>query len=87
MSYQPKPNTWTLFQNTRKTNDTQPDYTGSAFLEMPDGTPKEFRLSAWKRVSKSDVKFIGGFIKPKEDQAPKLLDESAPAGAGDQDPW
>ena len=86
-TYQPKPNTWTLFQNTRKTNDTQPDYTGSAFLEMPDGTPKEFRLSAWKRVSKSDVKFIGGFIKPKEDQAPKLLDESAPAGAGDQDPW
>jgi hypothetical protein len=86
-TYQPKPNTWTLFQNTRKTNDTQPDYTGSAFLEMPDGTPKEFRLSAWKRVSKSDVKFIGGFIKPKEDQAPKLLDESAAAGAGDQDPW
>jgi len=42
---------------------------------------------AWKRVSKSDVKFIGGFIKPKEDQAPKLLDESAAAGAGDQDPW
>jgi hypothetical protein len=86
-TYQPKPNTWTLFQNTRKTNDTQPDYTGSAFLEMPDGTPKEFRLSAWKRVSKSDVKFIGGFIKPKEDPAPKLLDESAAAGAGDQDPW
>jgi hypothetical protein len=86
-NYQPKPNTWTLFQNTRKTNETQPDYTGSALLEMPDGTTREYRLSAWKRVSKSDVKFIGGFIKPKEDQAPQLLDENKPAGAGDENPW
>lgn len=87
MTYQPKPNTWTLFQNTRKTNDTQPDYTGSAFLEMPDGTTKEYRLSAWKRVRWSDVKFIGGFIKPKEDQQPKLIDEAPAAGAGDENPW
>ena len=86
-TYIPKPNTWTLFQN-RKTNDTQPDYTGSVFLELPDGTTKEYRLSAWKRVSRSDVKFIGGTIKPKEDQTPKLIDESAPAaGAGDETPW
>jgi hypothetical protein len=42
-------------------------------------------LSAWKRVSRSDVKFIGGFIKVKEDQAPKLLDETA--GAGDEQIW
>jgi hypothetical protein len=84
-TYQPKPNTWTLFQNTKKRDDTSPDYTGTALLEMPDGTTKEYRLSAWKRVSRSDVKFIGGFIKPKEDQAPKLLDETA--GAGDEQPW
>jgi hypothetical protein len=81
MSYQPKPNTWTLFQNTKKRDDMSPDYTGTALLEMPDGTTKEYRLSAWKRVSKSDVKFIGGFIKPKEEQQqPKLLDD----GAGEQ---
>ena len=85
--YQPKPNTWTLFQNSRKTNEMQPDYTGSALLEMPDGTTKEYRLSAWKRVSKSNVKFIGGFIKPKEDQEPKLLDETATSTRGNQDPW
>lgn len=84
-TYQPKPNTWTLFQNTKKRDDTSPDYTGTALLEMPDGSTKEYRLSAWKRVSRSDVKFIGGFIKPKEDQAPKLLDETA--GAGDEQPW
>lgn len=84
-TYQPKPNTWTLFQNTKKRDDMSPDYTGTALLEMPDGTKVEYRLSAWKRVSKSDIKFIGGFIKPKEDQAPKLLDETA--GAGDEQPW
>ena len=82
-NYTPKPNTWTLFQNTKKRDDTSPDYTGTALLEMPDGTTKEYRLSAWKRVSRSDVKFIGGFIKPKEDQTPKLIDE----GAGEENPW
>ena len=86
-TYQPKPNTWTLFQNTRKTNDTLPDYTGSAMLELPDGTTKEYRLSAWKRVSRSDVKFIGGFIKLKEDQQPKLIDEAPGATAKDETPW
>jgi hypothetical protein len=84
-TYQPKPNTWTLFQNTRKANDTQPDFTGSAMLEMPDGTIKEYRLSAWKRVSKTDIKFLGGFIKPKEDQ-PKLTEEPSTA-TGNEDPW
>lgn len=86
-NYQPKPNTWTLFQNSRKTNETQPDYTGSAMLEMPDGTTKEYRLSAWKRVSRRDVKFIGGFIKLKEDQQPKLIDEEPGATAKDETPW
>jgi len=86
-TYIPKPNTWTLFQNSRKTNETQPDYTGSALLEMPDGTTKEYRLSAWKRVTKSNIKFIGGFIKPKEDQAPKLIDDEPAATAKDETPW
>ena len=86
-TYTPKPNTWTLFQNTRKTNEMQPDYTGSALLELPDGTTKEYRLSAWKRVSKTEIKFIGGFIKPKEDQAPKLLDETTTSAGGNEDPW
>jgi len=86
-TYQPKPNTWTLFQNTKKRDDMSPDYTGSALLELPDGTQVEYRLSAWKRVTKSNIKFIGGFIKPKEDQTPKLIDEAPAAGAGDETPW
>ena len=76
-TYTPKPNTWTLFANTRKKDAAQPDYTGTAMLELPDGSHVEYRLSAWKRVSKSNVKFLGGFIKRKEDQAPKLLDENS----------
>ena len=81
-TYQPKPNTWTLFQNTTKRDDMSPDYTGTALLEMPDGTTKEDRLSAWKRVSRSDVKFIGGFIKPNEEQQQPQLEAS-----GDENPW
>ena len=76
MSYQPKPNTWTLFANTRKKEQQHPDYTGTAMIELPDGTTREYRLSAWKRVTKSNVKFLGGFIKLREDNAtPKLIDE------------
>jgi hypothetical protein len=62
--YTPKPNTWTLFKNSKKTKEEQPDYTGTAMLEMPDGSAKEYRLSAWKRTTKAGAPFIGGFIKP-----------------------
>lgn len=87
-TYQPKPNTWTLFQNTKKRDDMSPDYTGNALLEMPDGSHVEYRLSAWKRVTKSNIKFIGGFIKPKEEQQqPKLIDEEPGATAKDETPW
>lgn len=83
-NYTPKPNTWTLFSNTKKRDDMSPDYTGTALLELPDGSQVEYRLSAWKRVSKNNVKFLGGFIKPKQDaQQPKLLDD----GAGEDQPW
>ena len=83
MSYQPKPNTWTLFPNKYKKDDTHPDFSGTALLVHPDGTQAEYKLTAWKRVTKSDVKFIGGFIKIKEAQR-ELTAESE--GAGDN-PW
>lgn len=67
-TYQPKPNTWTLFANKYKKDETHPDYSGTALIELPDGTTAEFRLTAWKRNTKNNVKFIGGFIKPKEAQ-------------------
>jgi len=82
-TYQPKPNTWTLFPNKYKKDDTHPDFSGTALLVHPDGTQAEYKLTAWKRVTKTDVKFIGGFIKIKEPQK-ELLPE--PEGAGEQ-PW
>jgi hypothetical protein len=82
-TYQPKPNTWTLFPNKYKKDDTHPDFSGTALLVHPDGTQAEYKLTAWKRVTKSDVKFIGGFIKIKEAQR-ELTAESE--GAGDN-PW
>jgi hypothetical protein len=48
----------------QRTREEQPDYTGTAMLEMPDGSAKEYRLSAWRRTTKAGAPFIGGFIKP-----------------------
>ena len=84
MSYIPKPNTWTLFPNKYKKDETHPDFSGTALLVHPDGTQAEYKLTGWKRVTKTDVKFIGGFIKIKEAQN-TLLPEPEP-GAGEQ-PW
>lgn len=74
-TYTPKPTTWTLFKNGKKTKQEQPDYTGSAMIELPDGTAVEYRLSAWKRNSKTGAQFIGGFIKPKEAQKSLLPED------------
>ena len=82
-TYQPKPDTWTLFPNKFKKDGNHPDFSGTALLTLPDGTQAEYKLTAWKRVTKSDVKFIGGFIKIKEAQR-ELTAE--PEGAGEQ-PW
>jgi hypothetical protein len=83
-TYQPKPDTWTLFPNKFKKDGNHPDFSGTALLTLPDGTQAEYKLTAWKRVTKTDVKFIGGFIKIKEPQK-ELLPETE-AGAG-ENPW
>jgi hypothetical protein len=84
MSYTPKPDTWTLFPNKFKKDGNHPDFSGTALLVHPDGTQAEYKLTAWKRVTKSDLKFIGGFIKIKEPQTDLIPEPDA--GAGDQ-PW
>jgi len=85
MSYTPKPDTWTLFPNKFKKDGNHPDFSGTALLTLPDGTQAEYKLTAWKRVTKSDLKFIGGFIKIKEAQN-SLLPEEPTEGAG-ENPW
>jgi hypothetical protein len=44
MTYVPKPNTFTLFVNEKKSNNS-PDMTGT-FI---DASGKEMRIAAWKK--------------------------------------
>ena len=52
MAYTPKEGSGSLFKNTKKTTETQPDYNGSI---MVNG--KEHWLSAWVKVG-AKVKFF-----------------------------
>ena len=48
-------NSFALFKN-EKSQDNQPDYTGTITLE----DNKEMRLAAWIRESKSGLKYLSG---------------------------
>lgn len=55
-------NRWSLFRNERKSEEKDPDYTGSLNV---DGV--EFFMDAWLKESKKDgKKFFSGRIKKKE---------------------
>ena len=60
MAFQKKPNTGALFKNTRKTNDSGPDYRGDLNV---DG--QEFWLAAWLKEG-AKGKFFSLAITPKE---------------------
>lgn len=50
-----------LFQN-QKAKDTQPDYKGSINIEG-----KEYWLSGWKKLSKSNEPFLSLSVQPKQE--------------------
>lgn len=52
--------TGTLFKNTNKKNDKQPEYTGMAHIEG-----KKYRVSAWVNIASSGSKYIS--LRYKED--------------------
>jgi hypothetical protein len=67
MAYVQKPNTFTLFVNDKKSNNS-PDMTGT----FVDSNGKEMRIAAWKKQG-SKGEFYSGQIsekisKDKEDQ-------------------
>lgn len=58
-TYEQKPNSFSLFKNEQKTEDKQPDYSGT----MTDASGKQFRVSAWVNEAKSTgKKYLGGLI-------------------------
>ena len=58
-TYEQKPNSFSLFKNEQKTEDKQPDYSGT----MTDEKGKQFRISAWVNEAKSTgKKYLGGLI-------------------------
>ncbi len=61
MAYEQKPNSGSIFNNDRKTEDEHPDMTGSALI---DG--KEYWVNAWNRTSKGGEKqYLGLSFKEK----------------------
>lgn len=62
-----------LFPETEKKSDRHPDFTGSATVE---GT--EYRVSAWKRRSRSDKPFLSLSFTEK---TPVSVEEIDPEGA------
>ena len=60
--YTHKPNSGSFFQNDRKSEESQPDYTGSAVI---DG--KEYWLSVWDRQSREGDKQYFGISFTRKD--------------------
>ena len=70
--------TGSLFKNTNKKNDKQPDYTGIAHIEG-----KKYRVSAWINVASSGSKYIS--LRYKEDLPEDKPEEGRPADTLDDE--
>jgi hypothetical protein len=59
-------NKWTLNKNTRRRNDKDSEYSGSANIECPHcNKTSDYWLNAWIRDGKLG-KFFSGTTKPKQ---------------------
>ena len=58
-TYEQKPNSFSLFKNEQKTEDKQPDYSGT----MTDASGKKFKIAAWVNTAQTTGnKYLGGTI-------------------------
>ena len=71
MAYEQKNGTGSIFKNSKRTNDKQPGYRGSATIEGC-----EFWISCWLKQSQAGQKFFSLSFQPKN------ADQPAAAGNG-----
>jgi len=69
--YVQKPGTFTLFQNSYKKSENQPDLKGK--LVTPDG--KTYEIAAWKRGGEIEWRYTGTMQEPR----PKTEQPEQPA--------
>ena len=69
-------NSFALFKN-EKSQDNQPDYTGTITLE----DNKEMRLAAWIRESKSGLKYLSGVMSEPQAKASGSVSNAAVEGS------
>jgi len=65
-----------LFENTKKTNDRQPDFTGNCKIE---GT--EYWVSAWVKQTRNNDDYLSLAFTEKDDQPNSRVRESKPKGS------
>jgi len=73
MAYEQRDNSGSLFKNTYKQRDNQPDYTGNGIV---DGT--EYRVSAWVKDG-AKGKFFSLSFTPKEESGESATAPTKPS--------
>ena len=61
MAFEIRDNTFSLFKNDRRENETQAEYTGSAKV-----AGVEYFVNAWVKETKDGRKYFSANLKPKE---------------------
>ena len=75
MSYEHKNGNGSLFKNTKKTSENQPDYSGS--IKLQDGTNQQ--IAAWVKDGAKgkffSIKLSDPYVKPETAQVAETSDD------------
>lgn len=91
-----KPNSGSLFPNSRKDEDTHPDITGNMYLDKsfmqermqatPDGELVQIAISGWNNAGgRIGLKFKKPYVKPTDQKTQAAEPKPAPAPAPEDD--
>jgi uncharacterized protein (DUF736 family) len=76
MAYEMKEGDFSLFKNTKKEAENQPDYTGKCHING-----KDMRVSAWIKQSDSGLAFFSGKISEFPAKTGNIEDPLNPSGS------